>query len=89
MTLYLIHFGIFILIVLFLIWWRNNCEYTDPGNKFPTRGHIVFIGVVSLIPILNLIVLAIIIAIYVNLRIDEDLMLKKTKFNKYWFDINE
>lgn len=89
MVLYLIHFVIFTLIVLFLIWWRNNCEYKDPDNKFPTRGHIVFIGVLSLIPILNLVVLAIMIAIYANLRIDKDLMLKKTKFNKYWFDIDE
>ena len=58
-------------------------------TKFPTRGHILFGGIIALIPIINIIILAFTIGFYIFGRTEQDIVLKKNKFTKYWFDVDE
>lgn len=82
-------FIIAILNIIFLIWWRTGTEWKCTNIKFPTRGHIVIIGITSFVPIANAILFAIIIGLYIGARESGDLKLKHNKFNKYWFDIDD
>lgn len=78
-----------ILNVILLIWWRYNCEWDYSTWKFPTRGHIVITFLVSLIPIIGLLLTLFLYIFYIMNRSDHYLYLKKNKFNKFWFDVDD
>ena len=83
---YIFFFGPVVINFLTLLWWRNSCEsYFD--FKFPTRGHVLFLTLVSFIPILGLVMVPVLLGFYFGNRATGDIILKKNKFNKYWFDV--
>ena len=79
----------FILNVILLTWWRYNTEWEDEDIKFPTRGHYVLLVILATVPILSLFEIGILGGIYGVHRSDDDILLKKNKFNKYWFDVDD
>jgi len=85
---YIFNFGPVIVSLILLIWMRCCCVFTE-NIKFPTRGHIVLITLLSAIPIIGIITVAGMIAFYIGFRVTGDLRLKSNRFTKFWFDIDE
>lgn len=73
--------------ILIIVWWRCSCEWTEENSKFPTRGHVLLLSLLSLCPFANFGVFAILLGLYIGLRLTGEIKLKKNKFNQYWFDI--
>ena len=63
-----------------LIWVRI---FFDKDVKFPTRGSVLLLSIVSLIPILNLFEACALIAFYIIGRVNGNLKFKKNKFNNF------
>lgn len=83
-----IYYGIIAVTILFLLWWRYCCGwYYD--EKFPTKGHIVLLGLLSAIPILDIVLLLALIIVYFVHKADDDIYIKSNWFTKYWFDADE
>ena len=78
-----------VLNIIFLIWWRTNCKWEFDNTKFPTKGHIVILSLLGLIPIWGLIQLIVLVIVYGAHRLTGDIVLKDTKFNRRWFDVDE
>ena len=89
-TAHIVYFATIFLCILLLIWWRTGCEWDKFSDvKFPTRGHSLLIIIASIVPILNICLLVGLIIIYIVNRTEDELHLKKNKFNKFWFDVED
>lgn len=76
--------------VLLLLWWRHSCEWEYPDEiKFPTRGHVLILALLAFAPIWNCVQAILLTIIYIVCRCNQDLHLKKSKFNKFWFDTDK
>jgi hypothetical protein len=88
MGAWFVYFGAIIANLLLLIWWRRGCEWNYGDNKFPSRGHVLLGFVLSFIPVWSLIQFIIIAIWYIAVRCEGDVVLKKNKFNHYWFGVD-
>lgn len=91
-TAHIVYFIFILLNVLFLVWWRTSCEwknYYGEKRHFPTKGHMLLLTVASLCPILNICEFITLVIIYAVNRCDDAIVLKKNKFNKFWFDTDK
>ena len=79
-----LYFVFILLNLILLLWWRYGV--IRPYYKFPTRGHIVLLMVAGCVPILNIAEFLILMVIYCIHRAEDDIELKESKFNKFWFD---
>lgn len=73
--------------LLFLIWWACGTEYTREDYKFPALGHIIVLVGTSLIPIWAILQALVLVGIYGCSRANDDIVLKKNKFNKIFFKV--
>lgn len=75
---------------LILLWIRLGCEVdTRELHKFPSRGHIVIFTLLSFVPMLGAIEFLVWLGLYIAFRLEGSVQLKRNKFNKYWFEVDE
>ena len=65
-----------------LFWIRLFCDRFN--MKFPTRGSVLILSIISFIPIVNWGEAVVLIVVYFVGRINGNLYFKKNKFNNYW-----
>ena len=83
---WIFYFASILFNLLLLIWWRRGTEWDTYENpSFPSRGHILILFVLSLIPIWGCIQFIVLAIWYIIARCDNDIVLKKNKFNHFWF----
>jgi len=76
--------------LLILLWIRCGCEVdTRELYKFPSRGHIILLTLISFVPVVGALEFIVWLGVYISFRIEGNLTLKANKFNKYWFEIDE
>lgn len=76
--------------LLILLWCRLGCEIdTRTLHKFPSRGHIVIFTLLSFVPMLGAIEFCVWLGLYIAFRLEGSVQLKRNKFNKYWFEVDE
>lgn len=76
--------------LLILLWCRLGCEIdTRTLYKFPSKGHIVIFTLLSFVPMLGIIEFCVWLVLYITFRLEGSVQLKRNKFNKYWFEVDE
>ena len=76
--------------LLILLWCRLGCEIdTSTLHKFPSKGHIVIFTLLSFVPMLGIIEFCVWLVLYITFRLEGSVQLKRNKFNKYWFEVDE
>lgn len=86
---WIFYFACILLNLLLLVWWRRGTEWDTYGDEitFPSRGHVLLGFIFSLVPIWSAIQFVVLAIWYIIARCEGDIVLKKNKFNHYWFGI--
>lgn len=79
----------FTLNFILLTWWRYNTEWDDNYTTFPSRGHYLLLLILAAVPIISWFEFVALCVIYCVHRSEDEILLKKNKFNKYWFDVDD
>lgn len=83
----IVYFVTLVANIIILLWWRHACKWEEgTTSPFPSRGHVLIFIVTALLPIWNIMQIAVLLGFYIGFRVSGTLELKKNKFNNFWFN---
>lgn len=68
--------------------WNKESIFNDDNMTFPSRFHVLFLFVLSLIPGVGLFEIVVLASIYAVNRATGSIKIKPGKHTKFWFDVD-